>query len=151
MRSITRDIVGALIVSGDGKILFGKTDPKAGGVYQGCWVIPGGGIEQGETQLQAVRREVREETGLDITPFETELVNSANKGKSEKTLKETGERVLVHMNFFDFVVNIPLSTDKIGVHPTEELVELCWLSAHQLTSANLSPPIVKLLKKVGYL
>ena len=34
---------------------------------EGLWSIPGGRIEPGESDEQAVVREVREETGLDVT------------------------------------------------------------------------------------
>jgi 8-oxo-dGTP diphosphatase len=34
---------------------------------KGLWSIPGGRIESGESDEQAVVREVREETGLDVT------------------------------------------------------------------------------------
>ncbi|MBR7148319.1 MAG: NUDIX hydrolase, partial [Firmicutes bacterium] len=31
------------------------------------WMVPGGGIEEGETAAEAVIREMKEETGLDVT------------------------------------------------------------------------------------
>lgn len=34
--------------------------------HPGCWEFPGGGMEQGEGLTTALRREVREETGLEI-------------------------------------------------------------------------------------
>jgi len=35
--------------------------------YAGVWTLPGGGIDHGEAPLDAVRREVHEETGLELT------------------------------------------------------------------------------------
>lgn len=51
----------------DGKVLLVKrTRPPS----QGLWALPGGKINLGETLQQAARREVKEETGLDILPCE---------------------------------------------------------------------------------
>ena len=54
--------VGALVVDGEQKVLLldHHLRPASG------WGIPGGFIERGEQPLDAVRRELREETGLEI-------------------------------------------------------------------------------------
>jgi nucleoside triphosphatase len=53
--------VGALIFNQEGKV-FLMTSPK----WKGKYVIPGGHIELGETTEQALKREIKEETNLDI-------------------------------------------------------------------------------------
>ena len=54
--------VGAVVVK-DGKALIVKRghEPR-----KGEWSLPGGRVELGETLVDAVRREIREETGLEI-------------------------------------------------------------------------------------
>ncbi len=44
------------------------------GIYQGLQEFPGGGIEEGETPLLAVVREVEEEVGIIINPAEARLM-----------------------------------------------------------------------------
>lgn len=52
--------VVAVVRRDDGKVLaFERTD------FSGEWQLPQGGIERGETPLQAAWRELEEETGLD--------------------------------------------------------------------------------------
>jgi mutator protein MutT len=54
--------VGAIVLDGD-RVLLVK---RAHEPLKGEWSVPGGAVEVGETLEDAVRREVREETGLDI-------------------------------------------------------------------------------------
>ena len=57
----------AVIFDGDGKILILKRAPKL--VTEDVpweWDLPGGHIEKGEKDFQAMAREVKEETGLTI-------------------------------------------------------------------------------------
>lgn len=149
MREIERDIVAGVIVSKDNKILMGRGRP--GSVYNDCWLIPGGGLDNGETKIQTLIRETQEEAGLDLSPYEAELVEDSASGESEKTLKDTDETVLVHMHFFTYRVYIPELAADIKASAGDDLVEVEWISISDLYGYKLSPPSEKLFKKLGYL
>jgi 8-oxo-dGTP diphosphatase len=53
--------VGAVITRADGQLLLIKRGNEPG---RGLWSLPGGHVEPGESDVVAVAREVREETGL---------------------------------------------------------------------------------------
>lgn len=53
--------VGALIVNNEGKILLVKSHK-----WFDNYTLPGGHIEVGETAIEAVKREVKEEVGLNV-------------------------------------------------------------------------------------
>jgi 8-oxo-dGTP diphosphatase len=55
--------VGAVILDGASRVLLVK---RLHPPLEGHWSLPGGLVELGETLIQAVVREVREETGLDV-------------------------------------------------------------------------------------
>ncbi len=57
--------VGALIFNDEGKIFLMKSRK-----WEGKYVVPGGHIELGETIEEALKREVKEETGLEINSIE---------------------------------------------------------------------------------
>lgn len=64
--------VGALIFNDAGKVLMIRTHK-----WSDRWGIPGGKIEWGEASEDALRREVREETALEITQVRFEMVQDA--------------------------------------------------------------------------
>lgn len=55
----------ALCVDERGRLLLAR---RAHPPYEGRWDTPGGFVEEGEHPLDALRRELREETGLEVEP-----------------------------------------------------------------------------------
>ncbi len=65
-------VVGVILDTETGKVLLGQR-PK-GKPWEDWWEFPGGKIEEGETQKQALVRELKEELGIDVqtcTPWVT--------------------------------------------------------------------------------
>ena len=57
----------AACVDADGRVLLAR---RAVDPYAGCWDLPGGFVAEYEHPLDALRRELREETGLEVEPVE---------------------------------------------------------------------------------
>ena len=69
MERLYRPNVAGLLVREDGKLLVCERSRQ-----RGAWQFPQGGIDPGETALEAVKREVREEVGF--LPSQYDLVES---------------------------------------------------------------------------
>ena len=151
MREIKRTIASALIFSKDKKLLMGRKDPSQGGVYSDCWHIPGGGLEEGETHKAAVIREVQEEIGLDISACPLEQLPHTGSGVSEKILKESGEKVLCHMEFNRFRIVLDKNAENIQLKLTDDLVEVRWFSIEELPNVKQVPGGKEFFQKLGYI
>jgi len=119
--------VSAAIIR-DGKVLIvRRARPPAGGLY----TLPGGGVEVGETLLEAVVREVREETALAVEPV-------ALAGYREAIVRDAEGRIERH-----FVI-LPFAARWIAGEPVlnDELSEAMWLDPPQIagltTTAGLA-------------
>ena len=58
--------VGAVIEDDKGRILLVKHKKERGGYWQEKWICPGGELEFGEEIKEGIKREVKEETNLEI-------------------------------------------------------------------------------------
>jgi 8-oxo-dGTP diphosphatase len=86
--------VGAVIVH-EGRVLLVQRGHEP---LKGRWSIPGGLIEIGEMLHEAVVREVREETGLEIEPVElVELLDRIHR---------EGDRVRYHYVIADYLCRV---------------------------------------------
>jgi 8-oxo-dGTP diphosphatase len=76
--------VNAFVVR-DGKLLLGKRKDCSG---HGTWGLPGGHLEYGEAMIDAVGRELLEETGLCATSFE--FLNIVNDRTGDRQYMQIG-------------------------------------------------------------
>lgn len=97
-------------------------------------------------------REIKEETGLDISNYKIELVDDLGRGESEKTLKETGEKVLCRMRFFVYKVEIADKlADEIGITLGDDLAKFAWTPGPELKNPKLTPPSRELFGRMGWI
>lgn len=148
MREIYRDIVCALIISADQKVLMGKKDRSSGGVYPDCWQIPGGGVEEHEEKITALRRELQEEVGLNLSGYPVVLLSDDDSARAPKKLAN-GEEVICFMNFFVYRVPIPASAAEISLKKGPEFAEIAWYTRDQIERLTLVPAGVRLFEKYG--
>jgi 8-oxo-dGTP pyrophosphatase MutT (NUDIX family) len=151
MREINRTIVSAIILSKDRKILMGKKDPAKGGVWPDVWHIPGGGVDEGETLEQALAREVKEEVGIDIAQAQVKSLSHSFTGVAEKTLKDTGEKVLCHMLFNHFEVQLNENAKDVKLQLSDDLVETHWFNLDGLSSVKQIPGRKEWFEEMGYI
>ena len=68
-------VVCVWVYDGAGKVLMTKRAPEKS--FAGTWENSGGAAKAGETSLQAIRRELLEETGIAAEESEFELIGSS--------------------------------------------------------------------------
>ena len=103
--------VGALIFSPDGKLFLMRSHK-----WRGKYTVPGGHIELGETLEEALRREVKEETGFDI--YDIEFLFFQEFIYDDEFWKKR------HFIFFDHTCK----TDSTKAQLNSEAQEYAWVS-----------------------
>jgi len=83
--------VGGVLIR-DGKVLLIRRGKPP---LYGRWVVPGGTVELGESLEQALVREMREETGLEVVPLEVLTVFDR--------IERDGDRVVYHYVIVDYL------------------------------------------------
>jgi len=107
--------IGAVIEDEAGRILLVKHVPERGGFWQGKWICPGGEFELGETIEEGIKREVREETQLEV-----DLI--APLYPFDRIVKSNGEASL-HVIYVDYLARATGGELKAG----SDIGEAIWI------------------------
>ena len=83
----TEQVRKAVLVNDEDKVLILKSSDK-NEKHAGEWDLPGGHIHEGEDDIEGLKREVKEETGLDIAS--PEMVLDDGRKKYYKTREYSG-------------------------------------------------------------
>jgi ADP-ribose pyrophosphatase YjhB (NUDIX family) len=124
--------VGALISNPEGKILLVLTHK-----WSHTYGIPGGKIEKGEDSVAALRREIREETGLAITDVEFVLVQDCIDSREFYVPKS-------HFLLFNYAAR----TKSTKVRLNGEALSYLWIDPREALSLHLNEPTRTLIEAV---
>lgn len=76
------DFTDALIVNNEGKLLFLKRNSNDN-LFPGVYCLPGGHLEKSLSEERNVKKEIKEETGLDVLECKFVAVKPINNGKNK--------------------------------------------------------------------
>ena len=124
--------VGSIIIEEDRVLLVKRVHPP----IQGQWSIPGGVLEVGEFVREAAKREVEEETGLEIEPGEL-------LGVFDRILRDPDNRVQYHYVLIDFLCHRMGGT----LRAASDAAEVRWFTLDELPALSLAEDTLEVIRK----
>jgi len=135
--------VGGVVIH-RGRVLLIR---RGGEPLKGEWSIPGGLVELGEELAEGARRELREETGLEVEPLEVvavfdrimygtkrHSVRAKAKRRSPTRPRKTGRRVRYHYVIVDYVCRL-----KGGrLTPGSDVIDARWVRREDMSQYHLT-------------
>ena len=120
--------VGAIVVKDDTLLMVkrGKVPAK------GLWSVPGGRLEHGELIADAVAREVKEETGLDV-----------EVGELLGVFEVVGDTHYVILDHAATVIGNPTPT------PSDDAAETRWVRLEEISTLDCTPRFEETLRGWG--
>jgi 8-oxo-dGTP diphosphatase len=114
-----RLVVGAVIIDDAGRAFVHRRGPNRA-LFPNCWDLPGGHVEPGETPLEALTREVEEETGWRLRRVIAELGEMRWTGDDGVARRE-----------LDYLIEVDGDLDAPRLEQPDH-VEFAWVALDQL-------------------
>jgi 8-oxo-dGTP diphosphatase len=124
--------VGAVVTDGQGRLLMIKRGREPGA---GLWSIPGGRIEPGETDAEALVREMLEETGLTV-----------QVGRLLGQVRRPGLNGTV-IDIRDYTATVIAGT----LRPGDDAADARWVAAGEMNSLEITDGLIEALTDWGVL
>jgi 8-oxo-dGTP pyrophosphatase MutT (NUDIX family) len=131
---LEREAVRVVLTDAGGRVLlFHVLTPDE--APDGWWELPGGGIDPGESYLEAAVREIREETGIDLDPGQV----GPPSWRRDTTWRSRGLRRLQH----EVVVHAQVPADEPAIvdggrtpQEVEDFVRARWWQPGEITASR---------------
>jgi len=124
--------VGALIFKRESILLVerGKQPLK------GYWSLPGGVLEVGEHLADAIRREVKEETGLDVVPQSVVEI-------FERIMRDKNSKPEYHYVLVDYVCKVTGGE----LRPSDDAARAEWVRRKDLPNRKLTEGTLEVIER----
>ncbi|MFP4497553.1 MAG: NUDIX domain-containing protein [Vulcanimicrobiota bacterium] len=122
----------AVILPRDKEILLVR-HVKKGRQY---WLVPGGGLDPGETIEECAIREIKEETNMDIKLLKLLFVS--------ESVSTEYERHLINLFFLGRILN---PDEKIKVNEDNRVREVKFIPVSELNDMEIHPPVASFLSR----
>lgn len=123
--------VGAVIIR-DNHILLVK---RGSAPSYGKWSVPGGHVELGETMEEALKREVLEETGIDI--------NITRLAGAYDLIVRNEKNIEYHYVIIEFMAEALSDEIKAG----SDALECRWVPLAEITKLDVTPTVMNCLRE----
>jgi 8-oxo-dGTP diphosphatase len=124
--------VGGVVIADGRALLIKRGHPP----LEGEWSIPGGTLEVGETLLEGVRRELAEETGIEVRVLDLIEV-------FERVYRDESGRPRYHFVILDYLC------ERISgqAHAASDVTDVAWVLEGDLDEYSLTPTAMRVIRR----
>lgn len=124
--------VGGVAIAENRVLLIRRGGPP----LEGEWSIPGGMLELGESLRDGVRRELQEETGLEVRV--NDLIEAF-----DRIMPDTDGKWRYHFVILDYLCEVTSGVARAG----SDVVDVAWAFEEDIDRYSLTPTATRVIKR----